>query len=157
MHKVYIGRHKKFSKGVFAARDIKKGELLFRLNGKKYYSKLATLLPAYPRDHAVQVGRRTYICSTKTFPCNTNHSCSPNAGVRGMKSFYAIYNIKKGKEITFDYSTTENSDWHHKCRCRSKNCRRVIGPYRELPGKIKRKYIRMGIVSSYIIKRGKND
>ena len=55
-----------------------------------------------------------------------NHSCNPNCEVSGtgLKVWvYAIRDIKKGEELTYDYGF--GFDEYYKdfpCRCRSKNC-----------------------------------
>lgn len=154
MAKVFVGKSR-FGRGVFSARDIKNGEFLFTATGKIYHAEKASLLPFYQKNHAVQIGSKSYISSSKSFPCNTNHSCSPNIGIIGLRKFYALRDIKKGEEITFDYSTTENSDWYCKCKCGNKKCRKFIGPWRELFIVVKKKYLKMGIVSSWIVKKYK--
>lgn len=35
-----------------------------------------------------------------------NHSCNPNSFIKGKNELVALRDIKKGEEITFDYSTT---------------------------------------------------
>lgn len=66
----------------------------------------------------------------------------------------AIHDITSEEEITFDYSTSIDQDsWTMNCRCGSKNCRGVIGEFRLLPNEIQTKYIRLGIVPEYVLKR----
>lgn len=84
-----------------------------------------------------------------------NHSCSPNSGIKihGKKAILiAIRNIKKNEEITCDYSTITNDNWKMKCRCESKNCRKVIKKFKTLPKRLQNKYIKLGIVGNYILK-----
>ena len=57
-----------------------------------------------------------------------NHSCTPNTGVRnnqfGGYDFVALYDIKAGEEITFDYETTEyESIAVPQCMCGAESCR----------------------------------
>jgi len=90
-----------------------------------------------------------------------NHSCEPNAGlvIKEKKIFLkAIKNIKKGSEITWDYSTTmyeaEFPDkWEMDCVCGSKKCRQRIVDFKELPKKIQLRYIKAGVVPAYILAR----
>ena len=55
-----------------------------------------------------------------------NHSCDPNCEVSGtgLKIWvYAIRDIKKGEELTYDYGFGFDEDYKDfPCRCRSKNC-----------------------------------
>ena len=55
-----------------------------------------------------------------------NHSCNPNCEVfgTGLKVWvYAIRNIKKGEELTYDYGFGFDSDYKDfPCNCGSKNC-----------------------------------
>ncbi len=71
-----------------------------------------------------------------------NHSCNPNSGliIKNEKvNLIAIKNIKNGKEITYDYSTTINEDnWKMRCNCGSKICRKIIKDFKYLPKNIKK-------------------
>ena len=50
-------------------------------------------------------------------------------------------NIKKGEEITIDYSITEDDPyWKMKCGCSNKDCRKTIRSIRFLPEKNFKKY-----------------
>ena len=55
-----------------------------------------------------------------------NHSCEPNCEVfgRGLKIWvYAIKNIKKGDELSYDYGFSYDEDYKQfPCKCRAKNC-----------------------------------
>lgn len=60
-----------------------------------------------------------------------NHSCEPNAGIRGQISLYSMKNIKKGEEICFDYGTVlfglkGKPTYRVKCHCHSKSCRGFV-------------------------------
>jgi len=52
-----------------------------------------------------------------------------------------MQNIKKGEEITIDYSITEDDPyWKMTCVCGQIECRKVIQSIRFLPKKLFRKY-----------------
>jgi hypothetical protein len=56
-----------------------------------------------------------------------NHSCSGNMGFNDKGDFVAIRNIKKGEELSYDYGLAEsNPKFKMICRCRSKNCRKLV-------------------------------
>lgn len=64
-----------------------------------------------------------------------NHSCKPNcvAYMQRKRVFiYALRNIKKGEELTYDYSYTREGEFEESwkdlyvCRCGASNCRGTI-------------------------------
>ena len=52
-----------------------------------------------------------------------NHSCDPNSFCKNYCDI-AKRDIKKGEEITEDYSKENNPDFRMKCNCGSKNCKK---------------------------------
>ncbi len=150
MKKVYVGKSR-FGRGIFAVKDIKNRELIGIFTGRKYHRKLASELPKEVRDYSVQIGQNTYIDSKKSIGHYTNHSCEPNAGIKGLRRLVAMRKIRKGEEIFFDYAMTEDSDWRMRCHCGTKSCRKIIGAWSMLPLKTKRKY--RNWTSSWILKK----
>ncbi len=56
-----------------------------------------------------------------------NHSCNPNSGPRNGVQIVAMRDIAIGEEITFDYGTTDGSDYDSfECVCGTENCRGLI-------------------------------
>lgn len=61
-----------------------------------------------------------------------NHSCNPNAGIKGQIVLVAMRDIQAGEEITFDYamclySPSDTTDGYEmKCQCGAENCRGVV-------------------------------
>jgi hypothetical protein len=93
-----------------------------------------------------------------------NHACSPNLGVKTnllkLPDFFALQDIEKDEEITFDYAMTEYTHYERidpslefdlTCLCNSPNCRGKLGYYSELPEAAKNKY--RGFVSNYLLKK----
>ncbi|MBI5892633.1 MAG: SET domain-containing protein-lysine N-methyltransferase [Deltaproteobacteria bacterium] len=69
-------------------------------------------------------------------------SCNPNAGIKGNITFVALKNIRKDKEITFDYSISEHDVfWKMKCCCEQRGCRKIISSIQFLPIKTFKKYL----------------
>jgi hypothetical protein len=69
-----------------------------------------------------------------------NHSCEPNCAVSG-RSIISAKSIRRGEELTFDYST--DIDWpgfRMNCKCGSPKCRRLVRAYRFLPRRLKLRY-----------------
>lgn len=89
-----------------------------------------------------------------------NHSCDPNAGIRiedlsdGTKNslLLAIKEIKKGEEITIDYSTTQFEEWTFEgCRCGQPNCRGKMTEFARLPENLKKKYISLNLIPDFAL------
>ena len=55
-----------------------------------------------------------------------NHSCEPNCEVTGsgLKIWvYAIKDIKKDEELSYDYGFSYDADYkNYPCKCKAKNC-----------------------------------
>lgn len=141
-------------KGVFAKRNLAKGEKILEFVGPVVTLDKISNLNIRDGD-PLQIGKKEYMVISKP-ALYVNHSCNPNAGIIGNVDLIAIKEIKQREEIQFDYSTTMDEDlWTMKCKCQSKNCRRIIKDFKYLPKRIRDKYIKMGIVQDFIIKRYK--
>ncbi|MFN7991299.1 MAG: SET domain-containing protein-lysine N-methyltransferase [Candidatus Micrarchaeia archaeon] len=56
-----------------------------------------------------------------------NHSCDPNAGIRGQIILVAMRDIDPGEEVTFDYSMVLfGGHFRMECHCGSASCRRLV-------------------------------
>ena len=128
-------------RGLFAAREFKKGETIFCVRGStiKY--------PSVPDWHIGQkwlnVGPNTWKIAYWDGPWKfINHSCAPNSGLRGKTKVVAMRPICRGEEVTIDYSCTEasTSRWRMVCRCGSSRCRKIIRTVQFLPEKLFKKY-----------------
>ena len=117
--------------GLFAGRDIKKGEKVIEYKGRKLTHKqveeddrfdnskaiyLFTLNERYVLDGDTKTNTAKYI----------NHSCDPNCEVdiiKGKIWIIAIKDIKKGDELSYDYGFGYDADFRQfPCKCGSKNC-----------------------------------
>lgn len=136
---VYVkGSHDK-GRGVFAARFIRKDEVILQFNGP--YVKIESLkgIPREVLDHLFNIGPAEYLIVREP-GVYTNHSCDPNAGIMRDVLLVAMRDIEKDEEITFDYSMITNDGWTLECICRSPLCRKIIGNYEDLSDELKRKY-----------------
>ena len=140
-------------KSVFANREFKKGEKIMDFKGPQCtYEQLPY---PYMEDKHVQIGKNRYMGPSGGLDDFVNHSCDPNSGLIIEKevTLIAIKDIKKGEEITWDYSTTmAEEDWGMDCNCGSKKCRKRIMDFYYLPEETKRKYEMLGIVPDYVLK-----
>lgn len=125
--------------GIFAAREIRKDELISEFRGPRVTIEAIGLVPPEVQDHLFNVGLNEYLVTFEP-EVRTNHSCDPNAGIRKDVFLVAMRDIGKDEEITFDYSTITADDWEMACQCVSPSCRKIIGDYRKLPVEVKQKY-----------------
>jgi uncharacterized protein len=111
-------------RGVFAARDFKKGETVMAWHPIKILSKEeADNLPENEKHFVSNYRDGEYVLQDEP-ERYVNHSCDPNTHVIGMADV-ALKEIKKGDEITSDYSDGGLLQ-HFECTCGSKNCRKYI-------------------------------
>ncbi len=126
-------------KGIFAVRDIRKGEIISTFTGPRIKIERLDEFPPEVVDHLFNVGTDEYLL-TREPEVRTNHSCDPYAGIARDVCLIAMRDIQRDEEITFDYSVIINDDWVMECQCGSPLCRKTIGKYRDLPLEIKLKY-----------------
>jgi len=145
-------------KGSFTARDIKKGEIIKILSGERVSFGEITQrvkLGQEKVDDPLQIGEETYLDLDESSRL-INHSCEPNAGIRKECELFALRDIRKGEEITFDYSTTvgiESGWWHMDCHCKSASCRKRIGNILTLPDSVLANYQKAGALPDFITRQ----
>jgi len=151
--KLFVKKSKITGKGIYAAKDIKKNELIFVVKG--------IILKFEPEDdswsvpHAISYAKDRWLNPYHNNPLRyTNHSCDANAIITDGLKVIALKKIMKGSEITVDYSLTEiDPEWSGlNCRCRAKDCRNKIRDVRTIPKKTFRKYekyLRKFVVDEY--------
>jgi hypothetical protein len=152
-YKLEVKETKKYGKGVFAGEDIKIGDVVYILGGKRMDCKdLVDKVNSKKEniDDPLQIGKRTYLdlnAKSRAF----NHSCNPNTGLRKTSEMFALRDIKKGEELTFDYSLTiAPTVWKMECRCGAKNCRKVLGDILSIPKRQLEHYRKSGDVQTYM-------
>ncbi len=101
--------------------------------------------------NALQVGYAKWLVPEKGAVGEfLNHSCSPNAGIQGKNRVVAMRHLKKGEEVTIDYALTETYPlWHMRCTCGSRNCRKVVKPYQDLPATRQKRFVKY--TSRYVL------
>ena len=116
---------------VFAREALAKDELLVGWGGRVVTLDEVLALSAEERGHTIQVDEALYLAPVgMDEPADyVNHSCSPNAGIRGQIMLVAMRAIAVGEEITFDYAMSDSSSFDEfNCACGSPACRgRVAG------------------------------
>jgi uncharacterized protein len=114
---------KTHKKGVFAARDFKKGEVVLKWHPLSLSKSTVKKVSPAQKHYVIKHGKKYLLMQApEKF---VNHSCEPNTKVKN-DSDVAVRNIKKGEEITTDYGK-EDGLTTFTCTCGHKNCRGLIG------------------------------
>ncbi len=146
--KVVVRKTKKFGRGVFAIKRIRKGEKIASFDGPIYDDDYEPWTEDM-YNHAIQFGKAIWRDS-KGIARLINHSCEPNCGIKKLFDMVAMRTIEPGEQITWDYEMTEkNKYWKMKCKCGSPICRKVIGNYVNMPKSIRKKY--KGYISDWLL------
>lgn len=130
----------KYGKAMFATHNIQQGEKIYMLAGNEFSFDgiIKQIIDGEENiDDPLQVGDSIFLNLDETSRL-FNHSCDPNGALRGRSELFAIRNIKKGEEITFDYSSvvgvniTENL-WTMSCVCGAVNIERLLEMFYPFP------------------------
>ena len=132
MKKLYkIKKSKIDNKGLYAATNIKKNTKIIEYKGKIITVKETETNPKFDNDKAIYLFNlnKKYDLDGD-FKYNTarliNHSCDPNCEVDGVGLklwIYAVKDIKKNEELTYDYGFSFDKDYKDfPCRCGAKKC-----------------------------------
>lgn len=139
--------------GLFARRTIRIGETIVAFGGTVVDRGGLLGLPPGTIRHTLQIDQDLYLVSDRPGPADyVNHSCQPNAGLRGQVLLVAMRTISPGEEITYDYAMSDASDYDEfRCACGSSLCRgQVSGSDWQRPELLKRY---AGYFSPYVQKR----
>lgn len=120
---IIVKKSKINKKGVFAARDFRKGEVVLKWNPKILGELEAEKIKGNQKHYLYKVGKNKYLLLQPSEKF-VNHSCEANTHIKNMNCDVAVRNIKKGEEITSDY--IKGISVSFVCKCGSKNCRGVI-------------------------------
>ncbi|MDO8514107.1 MAG: SET domain-containing protein-lysine N-methyltransferase [bacterium] len=143
MKKVAVLRSKIHGKGFFVVKPTKKGAVVGILRGKLRKNVRVSRNGRDASSHPdwIGIGENTWLDPSPPYKF-INHSCNPSAGIKGKVTMIAQRNLKAGDEVTLDYSTIEeDTRWHMKCSCRSRNCRKVIRSIQFLPYTTYKRYL----------------
>jgi hypothetical protein len=122
--------------GVFASAKIDKDEVIAIWGGRIYSEKeMSALAIQYPNMllNPFGVYWGYYMGPLKPEdPVDDaerfNHSCNPNAGIKGQIILVARRPIEANEEICFDYETAETTETGlmFNCKCNTSTCRKSI-------------------------------
>lgn len=150
----YIIRNCRFGQGVFANKNILKGEQILSFTGPIISQEEVEQKPEKQQANALQIEDELYI-DLEEPSVLVNHSCNPNAGIQNDKELVARRDIKEGEEIFWDYSTSVDGGWTMPCHCEERKCRRTVKDFTMLPKKIQKEYLHEKIVLNFIRKKYK--
>jgi len=122
--KVIIKNSSIDGKGVFALRDFKKGEVILHWD-------ISHILPKEKVDQMTDEEKKyisflddKYVVMQEPEKY-VNHSCKPNTIAKNFCDV-AIKDIKRGEEITADYTEELPPNTSMKCNCGSSKCKKII-------------------------------
>ena len=119
------------NKGLYANRDIKDRTKIIEYKGKILTKNQVEENPKFDNEKAIylfNINKKYDLDGDYKYNIARliNHSCDPNCEVfgTGLKVWvYAIRDIKKGEELTYDYGFGYDEDYKDfPCKCKSKNC-----------------------------------
>ncbi len=130
--KLYKIKKSKIDKnGLYANQNIKKGTKIIEYKGKIISVKESETNPKFDNRKAIylfNINKKYDLDGDFKFNIARliNHSCEPNCEVfgSGLKIWvYAMNNIKKGEELSYDYGFNYDDDYEaYPCKCGTKNC-----------------------------------
>ncbi len=144
---IKIKNSKIHGKGIFAKKDIPKNTKIIEYIGKKITKKQADKIYQNSLEKSEKKEKQitTYLFELNkkydiegNIQWNTarliNHSCNPNCEAvneNGHIWIYSIKNIKKGREISYDYGFPFEDYEDHPCKCNTEECPGYIVPKRK--------------------------
>lgn len=123
MPDITVKKSKINKKGVFANRNFKKGEVVLSWNPEALKASEVEKMPADKRHYIYKNTDNEYFLMQSPEKY-VNHSCDANTEARNGRDV-AVRDIKKGEEITSDY-TKQGSSTSFICMCGSQKCRGFI-------------------------------
>jgi hypothetical protein len=134
-----------YGKSIFANRNFKKGDLVFKVEGETVYEPTIYTIPINFGIFIDDQLLGKYLC----------HSCDPNCGIKDKTSIVTMKDIREGDEIAIDYAMfvpeygNEITEEQLVCRCGSDICRGRLGSYNRLSTDLRRKY--EGYISQFLL------
>jgi len=144
MKNVVVKSSKIHGKGVFANRRLLKDDTILEIDDSHIVND-ALKLTKEQYEYELDFLANGKIVIMQPPEKHINHSCNPNVydkTVNGIRQVFAMRDIEKGEEITFDYSINGYNEVTFNCNCGSENCRKVYnGNFFKLPLSLQKKYI----------------
>jgi hypothetical protein len=123
--------------GSFAVRPIPMGTIIATFGGTVMKRANFETHPLEQRSRSIQIEGDQFMLGpvSRESGDSINHSCSPNCQMRNATQLITMHDIAVGEELTYDYATSDASDYDEfDCACGSANCRvRITGNDWNLP------------------------
>ena len=158
---VEVREVKNKGKGIFSLKDFREGEHILDIAGEIIETKDPPSYPEEIREHWAPIGKKgdVFLFIEPNSPWKyMNHSCDSNAGIVNDRELIASRDIRKGEEITIDYSSLDielltqgEKRLMMNCMCGSGNCRKVITTFDMLNKKNQDKL--KGFLNPYLRKK----
>ncbi|MDP2933242.1 MAG: SET domain-containing protein-lysine N-methyltransferase [bacterium] len=120
---IIVKRSRIQGKGIFAARDFEKGEVVLKWKPKILNKPELVKLSEREKHFIYKAGKNKYFLEQPP-ERYVNHSCDANTSVKNLCDV-AIRNIRKGEEMT-SYYKKESLPVGFVCKCGSKKCKRIL-------------------------------
>jgi len=123
--------------GSFAVTPIPLGTIIATFGGTIVNRPNFETYPLEQRSRSIQIEVDQFVLGPELREPgdSINHSCSPNCQLRNATQLITMRDIAVGEELTYDYATSDTSDYDEfECACGSDNCRvRITGNDWKLP------------------------
>ena len=123
--------------GSFAVTPIPMGTIIATFGGTIVDRTNFESYPLEQRSRSIQIDEDQFLLGPELREPgdSINHSCIPNCQLRNATQLIAMREIAVGEELTYDYATSDASDYDEfACACRSDECRgRVTGNDWQIP------------------------
>jgi hypothetical protein len=117
--------------GSFAVIPIPMGTIIATFGGTIVDRTNFESYPLEQRSRSIQIDEDQFLLGPEMRESgdSINHSCNPNCQLRNATQLIAMQEIAVGEELTYDYATSDASDYDEfDCACGSDECRgRVTG------------------------------
>jgi SET domain-containing protein len=118
-------------RGLFALEPIAKGEIIAVKGGHIVDAATLEANKEVVGNSDIQIADGLYLAALspdeyEDVMLYLNHSCAPNAGVRGNVIFVTMRDVAAGEELTIDYAMIDDFDGEMTCRCGASSCRGVV-------------------------------
>jgi hypothetical protein len=162
---LYLAETAERGTGVFAAREFARGDVVMMDFDANYYDQVVSYrelrMHKIGLKYPLQVGPNQFRVPSGSIDDFMNHSCEPTTGIRLYPHgivVVAIQPIRIHDEITFDYSTYLNNLYERiVCRCRTSDCRGIIGNFSTLPKDRRERYLALRVVGDFVQEAGAAD
>lgn len=115
--------------GSFAVTPLPRGTIVATFGGTTVNRINFETYPLEQRSRSIQIDVNQFVLGpdSREPGDSINHSCMPNCGMRNATQLIATREIAVGEELTYDYATSDTSDYDEfECACGSDRCRRQI-------------------------------